>query len=144
MATQGDIPEENIDVFVGYDSNIRTYVAQDRNGAPSNTVTRIGGTRGSPKFPTAISWTIWNRTDHAVDVLFRDIQRDAEGRCPVEGGDFSGCEAERRKLQPGDSARVATAINPNAEIRRYGYEIHISRSETQEGNRIDPELQIDT
>ena len=141
MPDTGLVPTQHIEIFIGYENGV--YRAEDGNGESTNSVECIGGRQGSEIIPTDVSWTIRNRTGHAITVTLQDFERDSGSNCPVIGGDIFACTFESNAIDHNGSLLVQTALNPNADVQRYRYDLIVKHATTGDGNIVDPELQID-
>jgi hypothetical protein len=137
--TGGSQTTAHIVVHVGFDGTLSKYFSSDEKGESERTIDLIGG-----PFATAISWTIFNRTDHSIGLRLHRFRQGGADKCPVIGGDLLNCEFESLDgLDPGEQAVVETAIVLDGDRGLYDYDLDVKNWSTGVGNTIDPELQID-
>jgi hypothetical protein len=137
MPSTGGFRSEHITVHVAHDGT--KYFSSDATGKQLANIERVGG-----PFTTSISWTIWNRAGHDIVLRIHRFRLSGADKCPVIGGDITGCEYNSLSPLPhGQSAKVVTAVIARGDTGLYDYEIFAAHSRTRIGNAIDPELQID-
>lgn len=138
MPTTNAQPQQQIELLIGFNNTTGVYTLVNANNEPVTFVDRIGG-----RPPLDVRWVIKNRAGHPITVHLRNFARGQNGLCPVSGGDIVGCEYESKVVANGGEIAVDSALVRDAGPNGYSYEVYVEHAETQVGNVIDPELQID-